>query len=257
MTNAFRLFSEQESARFAGVSPETIRQYEKYGLLSSVKKDGDAFYKEVDLRSIFNLSNTPQSLADLQRSSASGDSPDSNTTAKAAAAAALQSEKKAEQANELLDTQNSPVEEPAVAEKIEKNEFTRTSIDSTNTQQQAEAEQPALNASIPNGPSGTEKIAEKEHKNSDFGSITFTEPGKASTFELLELSRSLRDQIQMLKEERDWLRKRVENLEARTERDQMLLISESSTVRTLIEQAPKRRSFWSFALPWLGEKPRQ
>lgn len=69
--------------------------------------------------------------------------------------------------------------------------------------------------------------------------------------ELLQLSQTLREQLEMVKEERDWLRTRLERLEARSEREQMLLLSESETVRSLISQRnDKKRSFWNIALPW-------
>lgn len=69
--------------------------------------------------------------------------------------------------------------------------------------------------------------------------------------ELLQLSQTLREQLEMVKEERDWLRTRLERLEARSEREQMLLLSESETVRSLISQrGDKKRSFWNIALPW-------
>jgi len=70
------------------------------------------------------------------------------------------------------------------------------------------------------------------------------------SFEVMELNQSLREQIQLLREERDWLRKRVENLEVRGERDQMLLISESRTVQTLLP-APKRK--W-LTLSWFKKE---
>lgn len=83
--------------------------------------------------------------------------------------------------------------------------------------------------------------------------ITKSEPTviDRDSFELLELNQSLRDQIQMLREERDWLRKRVEVLEVRGERDQMLLISEARTVQNLL---PERKSPFRFfsSLPWFN-----
>ncbi|MFN8389207.1 MAG: hypothetical protein U0136_02820 [Bdellovibrionota bacterium] len=72
-----------------------------------------------------------------------------------------------------------------------------------------------------------------------------------SSSELIELNKSLRDQIQMMREERDWLRDRIEKLESRSEREQMLLLSESENVRKLISATQK--SFWQRALPWLGD----
>ncbi len=70
--------------------------------------------------------------------------------------------------------------------------------------------------------------------------------------ELIELNKSLREQIQILREERDWLRERIEKLEARSEREQMLLLSESENVRSLI--STNNKPFWQRALPWFGSR---
>ena len=75
------------------------------------------------------------------------------------------------------------------------------------------------------------------------------------SFELLDLNKSLKDQIEILKQERDWLRKRVETFEIRSERDQLLLMSETKTVQTLLPLQQPKQNFWSFALPWLSGKP--
>lgn len=69
--------------------------------------------------------------------------------------------------------------------------------------------------------------------------------------ETSQLTRSLREQIEMLREERDWLRTRLEKLELRYEREQMILLSENDTVRTLISQLGKPKRKWWHALPWL------
>jgi len=76
-----------------------------------------------------------------------------------------------------------------------------------------------------------------------------TAPGLQSS-EMLELNKSLRLQIQILREERDWLRDRIERLETRSEREQMLLLSQNENVRNLIKTT-SQKSFWSKALPWL------
>jgi DNA-binding transcriptional MerR regulator len=69
-----------------------------------------------------------------------------------------------------------------------------------------------------------------------------------NSFELFELNRTLREQIKTLREERDWLRQRLEKAELRAEREQMLLLSESETIRRLVNE-PVKKTSW-FALPW-------
>ena len=72
--------------------------------------------------------------------------------------------------------------------------------------------------------------------------------------ELLEITKTLREQIHILRDERDWLRERVEKLESRSDREQMLLLSESENVRKLIQQGESKRLSWLRALPWFGER---
>ncbi len=70
-----------------------------------------------------------------------------------------------------------------------------------------------------------------------------------TTVELLEINKSLRDQIQILREERDWLRERIEKLESRSEREQMLMLSESENLRSMINL--NKKTFLQKTLPWL------
>lgn len=73
----------------------------------------------------------------------------------------------------------------------------------------------------------------------------------ATNYDLITINKRLRDEIYELKKERDWLRERLEKVEARSEREQMLLLHESETVRALLNERPKR-PFWT-ALPWFAK----
>lgn len=71
--------------------------------------------------------------------------------------------------------------------------------------------------------------------------------------ELQEKLLDMRDrEIQDLKEQRDWLRSRLENLEEKSKRDQVLLLSEAQTVRQLISINEQRRSPFRATLEWFG-----
>ena len=67
------------------------------------------------------------------------------------------------------------------------------------------------------------------------------------------LQEMLLEEIGRLREERDWLRERLERLEVRSERDQMLMLSELETIRSLAagDRGRPRRS-WRSLLPWGG-----
>jgi len=55
-----------------------------------------------------------------------------------------------------------------------------------------------------------------------------------------------------LRSQRDWLRARIERLEEKSERDQILLLSETQTIRKLVSLHEGRRSTVQNILEWLG-----
>jgi len=66
----------------------------------------------------------------------------------------------------------------------------------------------------------------------------------------------LRDtEVADLKKERDWLRGRIEKLEEKADRDQLILLSEAQTVRRLLTAHIERKSPVRAALEWFGFVP--
>jgi hypothetical protein len=59
-------------------------------------------------------------------------------------------------------------------------------------------------------------------------------------------------EIQDLRSQRDWLKTRVEKLEEKGDRDQVLLLSETQAIRQLISLQQKRPSAIRSLLEWLG-----
>ena len=71
--------------------------------------------------------------------------------------------------------------------------------------------------------------------------------------DLFERLLDLREQeLADLRRERDWLRNRVEKLEEKGDRDQLLLLSETQALHRLITQYDQKRSPVRAALTWLG-----
>ena len=60
------------------------------------------------------------------------------------------------------------------------------------------------------------------------------------------------DEIADLKSQRAWLRERVEKLEEKSDRDQILLLSETQTIRSLIAYQESRKSTVRQLLEWMG-----
>lgn len=196
------LLSEEESCVLSGVTIETLRQYSKFGLLEPVEREGKAFYRETDVRSLFYTK--PES----KRAEPAADT------------------EKVITLDSVLSATRWPEDEP-------------------------EADHGSNGTAMPEVQESGPIPAEEERSS--------TPPRKAAEeqrVELQEINRSLREQIEILREERNWLRERIEKLESRSEREQMLLLAETETVRHLIrndeQHRPKSNGFWSFALPWLG-----
>jgi len=60
------------------------------------------------------------------------------------------------------------------------------------------------------------------------------------------------DQLREVRRDRDWLRTRIERLEDKQERDQLLLLSETQTIRKLVSNQEQKKSSLQYALEWFG-----
>lgn len=60
------------------------------------------------------------------------------------------------------------------------------------------------------------------------------------------------DEIADLRNQRAWLRERVEKLEEKSDRDQILLLSETQTIRQLIAVQESRKTIVQQVLEWIG-----
>lgn len=62
-------------------------------------------------------------------------------------------------------------------------------------------------------------------------------------------------EIADLRAQRDWLQRRIEKLEEKGDRDQILLLSETQTIRRLVTMQESKRSTVRQVLEWLGLSP--
>jgi hypothetical protein len=60
------------------------------------------------------------------------------------------------------------------------------------------------------------------------------------------------DEIADLRSQRTWLRERIEKLEEKSDRDQILLLSETQTIRKLISYQESRKTVVQLFLEWIG-----
>ncbi len=63
-------------------------------------------------------------------------------------------------------------------------------------------------------------------------------------------------QISDLEDQRHWLKSRIEKLEEKGDRDQMLLLAEAQTIRKLLATHELKKSAWQSTLEWFGLTPK-
>lgn len=254
----------EESARIAGVSPETIEQYAAFGLLKK-SDSGDGTpprFSETDIRSLFYTKQQLQAAAeseerlpereDEQINRAVNDKPQAAETGSPAVEAGTREE--TEPVKDAGPVKDPGVKKPAATLTLRSEVPTLDRILDDAADDSAAVEEKAASAEADARSKAAAVDSSAENASDSSVSSGQQVPALAQS-ELLEINKSLRQQVEMLQEERDWLRQRVERLEQRSEREQMLLLSENETVRRLIssrEQHADRRSIWRFALPWFG-----
>ncbi|MCB0325424.1 MAG: hypothetical protein KDD69_17700 [Bdellovibrionales bacterium] len=294
-----RLLTVPESAELAGVSRETLEQYQSFGLLEMVDNNGTPSYRESDIRTLFytradrrRLANT-ESSAGTELSGPAQSPRSSESTAYAQvihdSRAAIHDSRAAVQASETaaspaptsagsLSQAAGPVSATGVDVAATGVDVAATGAESTTTGSEAarsaftnRQEVDGRQESKPYTPLREQLEVRFEGNVERWGEVEEQPKQKAPGIdqedstgfharvpaivhqELIEINKGLRAQLDMVKEERDWLRQRIEKLEARSEREQMLLLSESETVRSLIEPQRRRDSFWRKAvLPFFG-----
>ncbi len=93
----------------------------------------------------------------------------------------------------------------------------------------------------------------------DLNALQILENESAKLRNIISLQEQLLDsrdkELNDLREQRRWLRERIEKLEEKNDRDQLLILSETQTIRKLINVHAERKSTLTLALEWLGLKP--
>ncbi len=272
------LLTAEESATRAGVSVETIEMFEQCGLLDSIRDlspEGKErkLFKESDIQVVFYSRLRPAQVNSFisTASVASGPSTIAGGSSETMTVANDASEKvsnpvEAQSKNSLsplvnqIEVSNTKIiadletrPNPALASAAsEQSEAARLESDSNGSGKGHAETLSNQTASIQTGKRSTASIIDVTNQPE-------LDTGRKlpSSEELIEVNRGLREQLEMLRSERDWLRDRVEKLESRSEREQMLLLSESETVRRLVTNSSANRSFWARALPWFSDKARK
>lgn len=213
--------SATEASSFTGVSPQTLHRFAEAGYLKiETDTDGLPLFSKNELIDVFGLDSFIDS-----------------------------------------EDQDSETETPEVIEgtlhggRFVRDEIVAVTVDTPPAETSAES--PAVEA-----PPQSSRIVSLSKENE----ITEEPRGQGTVQELerevarLKALSTLQDrliesresEIQDLKNERQWLKGRIEKLEEKSDRDQLLLLSETQVVRKLVTMQHERKSFMRQALDWLG-----
>ena len=232
--------SEHEASILAGVSSKTLKRFHESGYLHvTLDSEGSPLYSRSEILEIFgSFQNVEQGQAALDPSSSPG-------------------------CTNFLDDIEHASTSQAVTESLEEG------LCSSPYQSASYCPQDEITAN------GADELVETPLEESvlpDDRTSSATKPQKTESAGLrIEIERlqnlisiqekmldSKEDEIADLKNQRAWLRERIERLEEKGERDQILLLSETQTIRSLISYQENKRSPVRLLLEWMGiSKPEE
>jgi DNA-binding transcriptional MerR regulator len=217
--------NESACAELAGVSLETIRRFRQYGLLQSTERNGEVLFSEREILSLFHV--------EKRNSSSSAAKVDS-------------------QLNPQVNAEPRTVEPKLEQRVVNASQEANNVATDGRSESESKPREPDLRV-IPGGAQATGTPSGGVSAELAVVHVNSNAVEYQHVRELVEINKTLRESVQSLREERDWLRERLEKIESFSQREQMLLLSNSETIRTLIlHKEPKRRGFLSMlALPLL------
>lgn len=211
--------SEHEACSVTGMTPRTLQRFAEAGYLSvEIEHDGLRLYSKRQLGSVFGgpvaqaLGENPHPLDEADETKQ-----DEDVIPPVSVDAEIAS----------IFTGQEPVSTPRVA-----------------------VETPVAEAEI-----ATETVRSGKAAGNETGKPDLA-PEVARLQNLLTMQEKILDhkdsEIGELRRERDWLRARIERLEEKSNRDQLLLLSETQTIRRLIVMSESRKSTFRQMLEWCG-----
>lgn len=214
--------SEREAANVAGVSVATLNRFVETGYLQlEVDNDGVRLFSKNELQKLFNVTQlSPAASYDRENLV------NTDTT-----------QTQAIKPEDRSQTSHLQTEKTSDINQSQTNQATE-SFQNTNSQK--------ISASEPS------------HNNEQSKAINYLEQEVSKFKRISELQERILDireqQIQDLKSESNWLRQRIEKLEEKSSREQLILMANTETVRNLLLEH-KRKSTLRAALEWFNIIP--
>lgn len=257
--------SEIEATAITGISGATLNRFVEAGYLQiESDTDGLRLYSKAALIALFGAdkkvpSNAfsdqypgiPKASPQPQQSNAEPKKADAVKVTEQAADAAVMTP-----ANPAQEAQTTEIPVP-LAKQVEKSVIAPENpqlADSGLSAPDSEENEAQENEAQPD--SGVEK-AEEISKTPE--SVELSPEMEYELFKLRQIAQmqekllDIKDrEIKDLKDQRDWLKERVQKFEEKSDRDQILLLSETQTIRKLMLIQESRKSPLQMALEWLG-----
>lgn len=230
--------SETEAATIAGVSVATLNRFAETGYLQvEVEGDGLRLFSKAELATVFGV-DVPGEASAVSLSTTPMNRPTADRPTDAA-----DEETGASDAPQSLAQQVEVIQSPA--REASPPVSTGTETETTDTPRQASSSVSAA--------ATTELLEEYKVR------IASLEKEAQRFRTLADMQERLLDmrenELKERTKERDWLRTRIEHLEEKQDRDQLLLLAETQTIRKLVSLEESRRSPFRAFLEWLGVVP--
>jgi hypothetical protein len=234
--------SQAEASALAGVSGATLLRFAEAGYFRTYEQNGQTQFSRHEIFQVFGPA-IPASASSKSSGNSKIESPQSESV-KSQSSESFEASESLIAGNQMPSSfeappifqNNSPLSRQI--EKIIEPSTNLNSEDSYNTSDTTAV--------------GTIKVDNTEKTRDSEASNQNNEAFK----KVLQLQEDLLSQresrIAELLKERDWLRSRLEKMEDKSDRDQMLLMVESQKVRTLIDKASPKPGIIRLALDWLG-----
>lgn len=255
--------SETEALQRSGISTKTLQRFVEAGYLSvEVEPDGLRLYSKAQLDEIFGIHTAPLSLEPIEEDkdgnpiepSVVNHSVDLDDTAVAEERASFTTKQSSAVEPRATETHESWKNGSASNEAEQVVQSRSESSTSTSYYEQPSASSPVV-ASVNSEPPVALLDNSTDSTDSTPGLMDREIARLKNLVQLQETILDARDaEIRGLKDERQWLRTRIEKLEEKGERDQILLLSETQTIRKLIVVQEKRGAIKQL-LTWVGLLP--
>lgn len=227
--------TESEATLLAGVSLKTLERFAETGyLVVNTGENGNKLYFKNEVEQVFGIkASEPSSDRSTPDNIKTDDIKTELSTKKATEDSTISSQNESSQRTEiklsenLTTEKNTAINSSTVKETVPQTASNNNNLHSETIQQE------------------TQSITVKDQEIFRLQKIN----------EVNEKIIEIREQQYVeIQKERDWLRAQVDKLEIKRDRDQLLLLSETQTLRKMIEhQLNPKRSPLKNAIEWLGE----